>query len=79
MERILLRACSRGLTSSFLNQPVEVAAIRPRLAEAIGRSGKSPQLVMRFGYGPEVLHSARKRWRASSSIPLRSARRWRWR
>lgn len=59
MERILLRACWRGLAASFLNQPVEVESIRPELADAIGRSGERPQLVMRFGYGPEVEHSAR--------------------
>jgi hypothetical protein len=59
MERILLRACVHGLTSSFLNQPVEVEALRPRLADAIGRSGSYPQLVMRFGYGPDVAHSPR--------------------
>lgn len=60
MQRILLRACSRGLTSSFLNQPVEVEALRPKLANTTGRSGTHPQLVMRFGYGPEVRHSARE-------------------
>ena len=59
MERILLRACAHGLTSSFLNQPVEVDELRPRLAEAIGRAGDHPQLVMRFGYGPDVTHSPR--------------------
>lgn len=59
MERILLRACANGLTSSFLNQPVEVDDLRPELARAIGRSGDHPQLVMRFGYGPEVAHSPR--------------------
>jgi hypothetical protein len=59
MERILLRACARGLTSSFLNQPVEVDDLRPRLADAIGRGSDHPQLVLRFGYGPEVAHSPR--------------------
>jgi len=59
MERILLRACAHGLTSSFLNQPVEVDDLRPRLAQAIGRGGDHPQLVMRFGYGPDVEHSPR--------------------
>jgi nitroreductase len=59
MERILLRACAEGLTSSFLNQPVEVDHLRPRLAETIGRTGGRPQLVMRFGYGPDVEHSPR--------------------
>jgi hypothetical protein len=59
MERILLRACVHGLTASFLNQPVEVDDLRPRLADAIGRAGDHPQLVMRFGYGPDVAHSPR--------------------
>lgn len=59
MERTLLRACARGLTSSFLNQPVEVDDLRPRLAEALGHGGEQPQLVMRFGYGPEIAHSPR--------------------
>jgi len=59
MERILLRACAHGLTSSFLNQAVEVDDLRPRLAEAIARGGNHPQLVLRFGYGPEVAHSPR--------------------
>jgi nitroreductase len=60
LERVLLRACSHGITSSFLNQPVEVKAIRPRLAEAIARSAEQPQAVMRFGYGPDVPHSPRE-------------------
>lgn len=59
MERILLRACAHGLTSSFLNQPVEVDELRPRLADAIGRGGEQPQLVMRFGFGPHVEPSPR--------------------
>jgi len=60
MERALLNACARGLRSSFLNQPVEMESIRGRLAEAIGRHGTRPQLVMRFGYGPEITHAPRK-------------------
>ena len=60
MERVLLQACAHGLTSSFLNQPVEVVALRPRLADAIGRGDGAPQLLMRFGYGPDVLHPQRE-------------------
>jgi len=60
LERVLLRACSHGLTSSFLNQPVEVEAIRRRLADAIGRNGRHPQLVLRFGYGPDIPHTPRE-------------------
>ena len=59
MERILLCACANGLTSSFLNQPVEVDDLRPQLARTIGRSGDQPQLIMRFGCGPEIPHSPR--------------------
>jgi hypothetical protein len=33
LERTLLRACAHGLTSSFLNQPIEVDGLRPRLAD----------------------------------------------
>jgi hypothetical protein len=60
LERVLLHACAHGLTSSFLNQPVEVETIRPRLARAVGRSGH-PQLVLRFGYGPPVRPTPRER------------------
>lgn len=59
LQRILLHACAHGLTASFLNQPVEVDHLRPLLAEAIGRGGGYPQLVLRLGYGPDVPHSPR--------------------
>jgi hypothetical protein len=61
MQRVLLRARAHSLASSFLNQPVEVEEIRPRLAAAIGRAGEHPQLVMRFGYGPEIRPEPRER------------------
>lgn len=54
MERILLRACSLGLRASFLNQPVEVPSLRPRVAALVGCEPDRPQLVMRFGYGPQA-------------------------
>jgi hypothetical protein len=60
MERVLLRACASGLTASYLNQPAEVEALRPRLAEAIARPSEHPQLVLRFGYGPDVAHAPRE-------------------
>lgn len=61
LERVLLRACSHGFTGSFLNQPVEVEPLRPRLAVAIGRSDAFPQLVLRLGGGPEIPHTPRER------------------
>lgn len=60
MQRAVLVAASQGLTSSYLNQPVEVEEVRPRLAAAIGSSPEHPQLVLRFGYGPDVRHAPRR-------------------
>jgi len=59
MERVLLRACAEGITASFLNQPIEVSQLRSRLADAIGRTGSSPQILLRMGYGPTVPRAPR--------------------
>jgi hypothetical protein len=53
LQRILLRCCAVGVSAAFLNQPIEVAELRPLLAHAIGREG-APQLLLRLGYGPSV-------------------------
>jgi hypothetical protein len=49
LERVLLRAAATGLQASFLNQPVQVAELRPRLRAATS-DARQPQLVLRFGY-----------------------------
>lgn len=51
--RVLLHAQAAGVSASYLNQPVEVEELRPRLRETIGRTGY-PQLVLRLGYGPSI-------------------------
>jgi len=38
LERVLLTACQAGLQASFLNQPVQVPALRPKLRDVAGRS-----------------------------------------
>lgn len=53
LERMLLQACAAGIASSYLNQPIEVEALRPRLRDLLRASG-FPQLLLRMGYGPEV-------------------------
>lgn len=58
LSRLLLTATVDGVSASFLNQPVEVASLRPRLADVGG--GGRPQLLLRFGYGPEVPAAARR-------------------
>lgn len=59
-QRFGLAATALGLRTSFLNQPVEVATLRPQLAALVGADGKRPDLVMRFGYGPELPFSPRR-------------------
>jgi hypothetical protein len=49
----LLRAYADGVAVSFLNPPIEVAELRPRLRNVLRLAGY-PQLLLRLGYGPEV-------------------------
>jgi hypothetical protein len=59
-QRFALQATAMGLKHAFLNQPVEVAALRPQLADLIGLPGRRPDIVMRFGRGPTMPFSARR-------------------
>ncbi len=59
LERVLLRATAAGLYASYFDQPIEVAALRPRLRQAIGESGH-PQLLFRLGYGLDVRPTPRR-------------------
>ena len=59
-QRFALQATALGLKSAFINQPVEVAALRPDLAALIGMPGRRPDLVMRFGYGSALPYSPRR-------------------
>ncbi|MBJ7455905.1 MAG: nitroreductase [Thermoleophilia bacterium] len=60
LQRVLLRARTNDVWSSYLNQPIEVDALRPRLADVIGRAGQFPQLIVRLGYGVEVKPQPRR-------------------
>ena len=59
-ERFALQATTLGIRTAFLNQPVEVATIRPRFASLLGVPGLRPDLVVRFGRGPEMPRSLRR-------------------
>jgi len=59
-QRFALRATALGMKVAFVNQPVEVARLRPELADMIGLPGRRPDLVMRFGYGTTLPFSARR-------------------
>ena len=49
LARTLLTATDRGLAAGFVNQPVQVPALRVRLREAL-RTDAWPQMVMRIGH-----------------------------
>ena len=48
LQRVLLLACREGWMASYLNQPIQVAALRPKLQEWVGHAG-SVQLLLRLG------------------------------
>lgn len=59
-QRFALQATAMGLKHAYLNQPVEVANLRPDLASLIGMPGRRPDLVMRFGRGAALPFSPRR-------------------
>ena len=59
-QRFALQATALGLKTAFVNQPVEVAEVRPELAALVGMGGRRPDIVIRFGRGPEMPFSARR-------------------
>ena len=59
-QRFALQATALGLKHAFINQPVEVASLRPDLASLVGMPGRRPDIVMRFGYRAELPYSARR-------------------
>jgi hypothetical protein len=51
-ERLALQATALDLQTAFINQPVEVEALRPQLATFLGIGGRRPDLLVRIGHGP---------------------------
>lgn len=59
-ERFALQATALGVRNAFLNQPVEVAAIRTQFAQWLRIGDRHPDLVVRFGRGPRMPRSFRR-------------------
>ena len=59
-ERFVLQATAMGVRTAMLNQPVEVSSLRPQFAAALGIGERRPDLVVRFGHGPEMPRSLRR-------------------
>lgn len=59
LSSFLLLARAEGVYNSYLNQPIEVPELRPRLRDLIGQSG-FPQILVRLGYGPDTRPTPRR-------------------
>ncbi len=60
LQRLLLQGVRLGLQASYLNQPLQVAALRPRLQQLTGQPGHA-QLLLRIGVPARVLPAAPRR------------------
>lgn len=63
LAAVLHTLTMHGLVNAFLNQPIEVGSLRPKLAR-LAAPGRTPQLLSRFGYLKEGVamppHAARR-------------------
>ena len=59
-QRFALQATALGLKYAFVNQPVEVPALRRQFAAYLGLGERRPDLVLRFGAGPDLPRSLRR-------------------
>ncbi|MDQ3365823.1 MAG: nitroreductase family protein [Myxococcota bacterium] len=69
LEAVLLLATSLGLSAAFLNQVIEVPALRGQLAALLPAVG-APQLVLRIGIPEEVVHHASPRRRIEDVLQI---------
>lgn len=60
LERVLLKAARAGFQASYLNQPVQVSHLRPKLADVCKCEGH-PQILLRLGYPVDELPAAPRR------------------
>jgi nitroreductase len=59
-QRFALQAAALGLRTAFINQPVEVPALRPQFSAFLGIGQRRPDLVVRVGRGPAMPRSLRR-------------------
>ena len=59
-ERFALQATALGIRNAFMNQAVEVAPLRAQIATWLNAGERRPDLVVRFGRGPEMPRSRRR-------------------
>jgi hypothetical protein len=59
-ERLALQMTALGVQSGFLNQPIEVKAVRREFGRAMKLGPAWPQLLMLFGHAPPLPRSLRR-------------------
>ena len=59
LQLVLLVAAAHGIAASFLNQPLQVAALRPLVRSRLGLTG-FPQVILRMGYAPSSTPTPRR-------------------
>lgn len=59
-QRFALQATALGVRTAFINQPIEVPALRPQFESWLNLSGEHAQLMVRFGHGPTAPFSLRR-------------------
>jgi len=59
-ERFALQCAALDLRTAFLNQPVEVGALRSPFARHLGLGDRRPDLVIRIGHAPLAPRSLRR-------------------
>jgi nitroreductase len=59
-QRFALQATLLGVKHAFVNQPIEETDIRSQFASHLGLDDRRPDLVIRFGYAPDLPFSMRR-------------------
>jgi hypothetical protein len=59
-ERLALQMTALDIQSAFLNQPIEVAALRGQFQSALNLGTSLPQLLVRYGHAPTLPRSLRR-------------------
>jgi hypothetical protein len=60
LSRMLLTGQAENVWSSFLNQPIEVSELRPKVQELVKEEKGFPQILLRMGYGKDVKPTPRR-------------------
>ena len=60
LSKMLLTAQIENVWSSFLNQPIEVSELRPKVQELVKEEKGFPQILLRMGYGRDVKPTPRR-------------------